>query len=91
MMGACGSASRLDSLVRGKEALPGVIGEASYISVVVTDRFRILRLEEEKFFRIVVGGGIGLLRKRAGYCGTAAPPSSLACDSANIEAGVAGD
>jgi hypothetical protein len=37
-----------------------VIGDASDISAVVTDRFRILRLEEEKFFRIVAGGGGGI-------------------------------
>jgi hypothetical protein len=47
--------------VRGNEALPGVIGEASDISAFAKDRFRIFKLEEEKFFRMVVGGGIGLL------------------------------
>jgi hypothetical protein len=48
-------------LVRANEALPGVIGEASDVSAFVTDRLRAFKLEEEKFFRTVVGGGIGLL------------------------------
>jgi hypothetical protein len=56
--GTCGSTSLLDSLVRGNDTLPGVIGEASDISAFANDTFRIFKLDEEKFFRIVVGGGI---------------------------------
>ena len=45
-------------LVSGKLTLTGVIGESLFVSVVATDRFLILRLDEDKFFLTVPWGGI---------------------------------
>ena len=57
----------------------------------MTDRLRILKLDEDKFFRIPPCGGGIILPSLAGEAGPACESSMLPCDPPCVNAGVAGD
>lgn len=76
------------SVVTGKVALAGVIGDVSGISAVMTDRLRILRLEDDMFFLSKSPDRVVLLKKRAGDSGIGSSPSWV---PVLVKAGVAGD
>ena len=63
------------SALLGNVALPGVMGETSEASAVVTDRLRIFRLEADIFFRKSPPGSGDLPIYRAGEAGMASSPS----------------
>ncbi len=76
------------SALAGNDALPGVKGEMSEVSAVVTDRLRIFRLEDDMFFRRKPPTPADRPRKRAGDAGIGSSPS---CVAVLVRAGVAGD
>ena len=69
-------------------ALAGVSGDTSNSSVVVTAKLRVLRLEDDMFFRWRPEGIVDLFMNRAGDAGACSSPS---CVAVLVRDGVAGD
>jgi len=74
-----------------KLALRGVMGDSPVVSVVATDRFRILRLVEERFFLTAGGGNIFPGNCFPGDGGWIFVSSILPWEPPCVNAGVAGD